>query len=1296
MNLNKDFLDQISRDEIISAGPRYTPQIEDGAPNLVIEQVMNALNAIAFNKSAIQTIDNFIGSINDVWKDSPVEVKNYFKSNKQNPKYIARLLQTIKESEPGQISSELSKLTRGLNFISQKLSNKRHELILSERNSNPSSSKSNDQYLRVHTDKVLSEINALISYFNTPTPYLLKSNLAVILGEWGTGKTHTLADFTNLRINSDAISLFLLAQHIPPGNDTLNQICHKFNLECNKTELLQFLQSKGEEVKKRSLIIIDGINEGDRNSWSNSLVPLAEELTNYPNVGLILSCRTPYNNQMFTSKAESLYEKINHPGFLENEIDAQQEFFRHYDIPTPQIPLLNPEFSRPLFLKLFCEAVKERSKSTKRRKLKEVATGQKGMTYLLEYFVKNISDSIEEEFNLRKKAVWRIIKGDKVGKNTLFWGIAPTMAINDREYVYHQECIDAIKNLTHIQSDETAQNLLQEMILEGLLMEDLIYDDGDYVDIIKLPYQRFSDHLIARHLLRSFLNTDSVESIKRSFYKDRKLGKLFITSVYNDSYRRSGLVSAIMLEFPERVKRKLPNNERELINYIPKKRRYLTPLAEAFQESLIWRSNDTITVQTEGLLKLILAKSDKYLHKRLLETIVTVATRTSHRFNAKWLLQYLENFSMTERDITWSEYLRSVSEESSVLRLLDWIETVSIKKLDEDTVSNLLLLLSLMLTTTHRKRRDRVTHAIYRLGFEYPNQIFSITINSLKFNDPYVPERLLAASYGVAMKSWCNSNRRIFHNTFVSFAKQLYQNFFAPTSKYSTHHVLIKDYSIRIIEIARKLDRYCIANQYVKFIKPPHNHFQSPFPNANTISVAKVAAANRAIHMDFENYTIGRLVSDRRNYDMNHNDYQDVLNLIKWRILDLGYDFKKFESVDQFIDRMNFNRAGKSSNGSKVDRYGKKYSWIAFFEMYGLRKDLGLLEDYRDEEGLSVRDIDPSFPDKLPEWHPNLPEIFTQSPKPHADWLKSNIVPHYDHLLIIEMINSKPGPWVLLNGYINQKSNDKREVFTFLRGLFIHPEVEAIAREKLENIQYPGNFKIPDPTEDHYTYVGEVPWSCQFASFLKNNNCSPKRDVREVLYENQTEIIKKRIDELTPKELLQTTAQIDIQQIIQNLGSEKTTKSSDDLPDFVNVSKTKKIPGIKAEIPISEVHDSFGSEINQYGTFKYPTPAICEALNLIGKGSTSCLFDKNESIATLQFNNEDEASNKVDLIYLRKDLLDKYLSHTVQTLIWINWGERTLHHEVINNADRESEIHSIRGSYDNIHKNLISYAEIRS
>ena len=56
-----------------------------------------------------------------------------------------------------------------------------------------------------------------------------------------------------------------------------------------------------------------------------------------------------------------------------------------------------------------------------------------------------------------------------------------------------------------------------------------------------------------------------------------------------------------------------------------------------------------------------------------------------------------------------------------------------------------------ILTSTVRPLRDIATRALYWYGRRFPQELFELIMKSFKINDPYVSERMLAATYGIAM-----------------------------------------------------------------------------------------------------------------------------------------------------------------------------------------------------------------------------------------------------------------------------------------------------------------------------------------------------------------------------------------------------------------------------------------------------------------------------------------------------------------------------------------------------------------
>ena len=395
---------------------------------------------------------------------------------------------------------------------------------------------------------------------------------------------------------------------------------------------------------------------------------------------------------------------------------------------------------------------------------------------------------------------------------------------------------------------------------------------------------------------------------------------------------------------------------------------------------------------------------------------------------------------MPVRDRTWSEYLRRTDEQSNVRRILAWAERSTNQ--NESDVRNEIRLLSLFLTTTNRPLRDRATRALVERAAQRPDVLFDEVLRSLSFGDPYVPERMLAAAYGVSMRFWADPHGEKLRGAIVPFARSLVKEMFVANAPHATKHVLQRGYAVGVIALARKINPRAIATRQVSLLSPPFAQIRSPFVDPAAIDEAAVKDSRQAMHMDFANYTIGRLVPDRGNYQDAHPGYQAVRLQIARRMFDLGYS-AEFSELDRSIAQM--QPVSRQSDGGKTDRYGKKYSWIAFFEMYGVRSDLDLLGDRRSRERSSDCDIDPSFPVEPQEWVPPLPDLFTAAPTDYGGWLAHGPVPDYTDLFVRSDVDGLAGgPWVLINGFIQQAGSHERETFTFIRGLFMRQRDIAV------------------------------------------------------------------------------------------------------------------------------------------------------------------------------------------------------------------------------------------------------------
>jgi hypothetical protein len=359
--------------------------------------------------------------------------------------------------------------------------------------------------------------------------------------------------------------------------------------------------------------------------------------------------------------------------------------------------------------------------------------------------------------------------------------------------------------------------------------------------------------------------------------------------------------------------------------------------------------------------------------------------------------------------------------------------------------------------------------------------------------------------------------------------------------------------------------------------------------------------------MDFGNYTLGRLIPDRANYQSNHAEYQAVRKQILWRVKDLGYSAELFEEIDQTIGRAYW----RERDGKKVDRYGKKYSWIAYFEMYGQRSDQGKIDEDRTLERASDCDIDPSFPTEPLTWNPPLPDVFENSPKEMEAWLRSGIVPDYKSLLRRDDVDGIHGPWVLLDGFVLRQTG-QREVFTFLRGVMIREGTPFRAlTDFIDNTEYLGNHRIPEEGADYYLFAGELPWSRMF-------------------------------------------------------GNQEGRRSRRQMDHAFYGFRDGSWDAIPVEVPIRrwawETHHSL---INQTSGIDVPSPSICDSSNLRSHHAGFDLFDAEGKPASLYREwpaDDADGFTRSHVVYLRQDLLTSYLERTKQRFLWIPWGERNAHY----------------------------------
>ena len=638
----------------------------------------------------------------------------------------------------------------------------------------------------------LQEVVEICSHANS----LANGQLLLLRGDGGTGKTHLLCDFAKRRVEAQLPTLLLMGQRFLSEDDPWEQLLQQLDLsQSSAEEFAGGLESAAQASDCRALVMIDALNEGNgRKIWLAHLSSFLARLEKSPWIGVVLSVRSSYEEAVIPENVRDKAAIVTHHGFTGHEFDATRTFFAHYGLESPSTPILQPEFSNPLFLKAICEGLQG---SGERR----LPSGFHGITAVFGLYLKAIHERL-----------WKPESLDYDPKNNLvsqaLERLAERLAVYETRRLLCSEAQIIVNNL--LPGRDYSRSLYAALVAEGILTEDMDRSAGGiYEDVVSITYDRFADHIIADHLLTTHLGADDSDA---AFSKGG--GLAFLCEA--EKYVRYGLIEALCIQVPERTGKELVRLAPGVLNR--------PGIAYAFLQSIMWRKHDAFSEDTRAALNDFIQRED--ISEEFLDTVMSVSTVPGHPFNAESLDRRLRQDSMPERDSWWSTYLHKAWEtQSSVDRLIDWASNLSADDDVEDTVTDLAATtLAWMFTTPNRFLRDRATKALVSLLTGRLEPATRLVDRFGDVDDPYVAERVYAVAYGAAMRS---------HDVVAvgNLALSVYERVFASGSP--PPHILLRDYARGVVERAIHLGGDIPVN--VSRIRPPYKSTWPDIPGEDDI-----------------------------------------------------------------------------------------------------------------------------------------------------------------------------------------------------------------------------------------------------------------------------------------------------------------------------------------------------------------------------------------------------------------------------------------------------------------------------
>ena len=1161
------------------AGPRYTPELNIDLP------IVEIFDGLVRNKQFYNSIRKHYGIIKQNFNNISQDYKN-----KETTKVYGNLKENIfKLLESLSVLKEYNTKKIPWNLIykqSQKVRNIIFELFdrLREEKNGADRSLSDKINSDIHYSyKVQKSINYFTETLSKSKAKLSNHPFLLLTGVAGTGKTHLLCDIVS---NSTDLfpSILVFGELFKSNKDPFSQIIQQLNLNINKNQFLKELSDSAKKINERAVIVIDALNEtSQRDFWKTNLNKIINEIKKYPNIGLVISIRTGFENDIINKNLENDFFYIEHPGFSFKEQEAVTKFFNKFNLPLPEIPLLTPEFQNPLFLLLFCKAFENRKET------KQAFRGHEGATYIFESFIKRMSRKISKDFNIPKTGqnnIW----------NKIIKSIAFKMVEQNRDRITEEQIISLVQ--TAYPSIDY-NNFLMKLENNLLISKVPIFSkekqdyDGFY---FRFPFQKFSDHLIGRYIFKKY-KTEFGESnrklcdAKKFFSKRRKIGKFL------DNWANKGVVEALSVQCPEYL-------GYELIEVAPYLLKNPHMIARAFLESLIWRKIKAFPKDIKHTLSLInkvrrltFRKARILSNDDFFNTILTISPAKKHPFNAKFLHNRLSRFSMAERDSFWSVFLHNqYGQNSSVERMIEWAWSYQNKDhINREAIYLYSISLSWFLATPNRFIRDKSTKALITLLTNRLDVILDLLKEFETVNDPYITERLYAVACGCAIRSRKNNKN------LKSLSQWVYDKIFK--SGNPPEHIFIRDYARGIIETA--LNRRINLELDRKGIEPPFNSkWPENIPSKDflknkyhslskrgTTSIWNSVMYGDSALADFENYVVKYAVQNwsRRRIGEKKIDHKELLNNFinklnpkqkallekvfnnldrnitlksiisgdsitsllrvplhnfenslsdrkklffkkeikpllnknndrddsfdrslarRWifhRVMKMGW---KEELHGQFDDRM---KSGTDIDRSehKPERIGKKYQWIALYELLAKISDNfefkseynSNQEKYKGSWQIGIRNIDPSciLKDRVDEAAQDIPSFnkyeiqgqykFQNQNIENSAWLRqSNDLP--DPMKMTELIDGEGNRWITLGLSFSWKEESLPEeeeeygrqqkmLWYMLKSYIVRVGDKGKIFEWAKKQNFYGRW-MPESNEFHDIYLGEYPWAPAF------------------------------------------------------------------------------------------------------------------------------------------------------------------------------------------------------------------------
>lgn len=1239
-----------TKDIFAKLGDRYNTHFNvNTKPTMAVSLFVHDIDAIAYINKKKEDLLNIIGSLD--WRyDAFAEFKTNLKSIVLSIPNISveDITECLKWNDIIQkdVGKSLVEFELSINKLEQNLQIINSDIREIDAYKKKQLANSILAQIEVYK-KLISIANGL--NFTENEAKLIQSNILVLEGKAGVGKSHLLANEAKKLLSNGHWVLLLLGGDYFGSNPISEQICSELETKCPFYEVLEILNTEGEKSNYIVPIFIDALNETWNHAlWKSSLPKLFNYIRELKYLRLIISFRTEYQEVLISETELGACDviRIEHSGFEDESFEATKQFLNYYKIPFTPVHMFNQAITNPLFLTLYCKTYQDDNIDSLLLYDRLLSVANKNIHRAIQTSLANLG--YDSSMDIMTPVVMDLAKFiNSTGK---------------RQFSKHELCTLNVWQETGIKAPSFVQHMVRENILHSYMYKN--------IEMFYFSYDQMNDYYCAKQIMNQCQSkTELYEYIENKILciEDGKLTAYqnidlftYVCALYADTYNEECIDIIDTIDDAQ--------DRDNVLN--------------AYIASFKWRNTRNINLSTFFHL------CEKYSadFEIIWDMFIINSLKKASCFNADGLHNVLNKYSLNQRDNIWTTYINGMNCHSKH-RLVQVIQMYNegrgLEFTDSGQVELLLTLFGWMLTSSNRWLRDTTSKAMVEILKENFVMAERLLRKFQCVNDPYVVQRMFGVVWGACVKK-----RHTYTKIFKSLAKYVYEKIFSAKIVYPD--IILRDYARLIIE------RYIYENPNdnsfdILVIMPPYvsdpipqiedqGYLQKNYGKGLSHLIASMRFQSSGWYGDFGRYVYESALN---YFDIDHSL---VFNYSVFYIINhLGYKDELFGEYDSYLEGLNYDR----HNTRKVERIGKKYQWITMHHVLAIITDhctrreqfsSGIEpQDYCGSWNAYVRDFDPSLNQYFMSTN-NLPlllnqtnieeditsevEVTLSSINDELTWLKkySNFFNIQRQQMILK--DSTETAWVVLSKYADTRysNRNKLQIWNWLYGYLVSDaQYTALSKYADKEIDLLTE-EISNIPETHKVFCREYPWaqSCRELRHYTSTSIKIKTGEKQTVLRKQPKIELLFIDNSMEEDSQNTKGsknmEVDTPVITSNSACNLSISITEEtIPTEIDIEDDL---GCICNASVNMVWEGeFDASNKETLSWYAPCAEIIDELKLRYGECDGAFYDENGMLAAFDTSVTGEKLG----IVVRQDLLDKFLQKRGLRLVWFVKASKEIH-----------------------------------